>query len=494
VTGFYPAMPLWVVLSSLLAAVIILILGEPWHRTRVIINLIAAVIKIVLVGIMLWGVARGDIFGFNLKLLPGVELQLHADALTMLLSTLSAILWLVTTIYAIGYLEKSANRARFFGFFSLCVAATMGVATAGNLFTFFIFYELLTLATWPLVVHRGTPEALRAGKLYLAFTLGGGALLLIGVIGIQSMAGSTVFLPGGFLGSANIDPGMLIILFLLIFIGLAVKTAIVPLHLWLPSAMVAPAPVSALLHAVAVVKAGAFGIIRLVYDVFGMELTAVLGMNHVIAAAAAFTILYGSVQALRQQDLKRRLAYSTVSQVSYIVLGVGIGGPLAAIGGLVHLVHQGLMKITLFFCAGNLAETHGVKTIADMNGIGRRMPWTMLAFTVAALGMIGVPPIAGFLSKWYLGLGGLAAGQHWVVGVLVASTLLNAAYFLPVLKGVWFDAPPASQAGVGIQEAPASLLWPTLFAGALALGSGLLAGMPFSPLQWAILIVERFYE
>ncbi len=493
-TGFYPAMPLWVVLSSLLAAVIILILGEPWHRTRVIINLIAAVIKIVLVGIMLWGVARGDIFGFNLKLLPGVELQLHADALTMLLSTLSAILWLVTTIYAIGYLEKSANRARFFGFFSLCVAATMGVATAGNLFTFFIFYELLTLATWPLVVHRGTPEALRAGKLYLAFTLGGGALLLIGVIGIQSMAGSTVFLPGGFLGSANIDPGMLIILFLLIFIGLAVKTAIVPLHLWLPSAMVAPAPVSALLHAVAVVKAGAFGIIRLVYDVFGMELTAVLGMNHVIAAAAAFTILYGSVQALRQQDLKRRLAYSTVSQVSYIVLGVGIGGPLAAIGGLVHLVHQGLMKITLFFCAGNLAETHGVKTIADMNGIGRRMPWTMLAFTVAALGMIGVPPIAGFLSKWYLGLGGLAAGQHWVVGVLVASTLLNAAYFLPVLKGVWFDAPPASQAGVGIQEAPASLLWPTLFAGALALGSGLLAGMPFSPLQWAILIVERFYE
>ncbi|MDQ2070693.1 proton-conducting transporter transmembrane domain-containing protein [Natronospira bacteriovora] len=489
----YAAMPLWVVLSSLLAAVIILVLGEPWYRSRIVINLLAAGVKIVLVSIMLWGVARGDVFSFHLTLLPGVELQLHADALTMLLSTLSAILWLVTTIYAIAYLKGSPNHARFFGFFSLCVAATMGVATAGNLFTFFLFYELLTLATWPLVVHRGTRDALRSGALYLLFTLGGGGLLLLGIIAVQSLAGTTVFQPGGFLHTLDTPPAILTGVFILLFSGFAVKAAIVPLHIWLPRAMVAPAPVSALLHAVAVVKAGAFGIVRLVYDVYGLDLTALLGLNHLIAGLAAFTILYGSIQALRQQDLKRRLAYSTVSQVSYIVLGVGIGGPLATIGGLVHLVHQGLMKITLFFCAGNVAETHGVKTVADMNGIGRRMPWTMLAFTVAALGMIGIPPIAGFLSKWYLGLGGIAAGQYWVIPVLVASTLLNAAYFLPVLKRAWFDEPDPAQRGTGIAEASPGLLWPALFTAALALGSGILAGMPLSPLQWTTLIVDRFY-
>ncbi|WP_253447607.1 proton-conducting transporter transmembrane domain-containing protein [Natronospira proteinivora] len=489
----YTAMPLWVVLASLVAGLLILVLGEPWHRTRVAINLGAAIAKLVLVGIMLWGVARGHEFHFTLALLPGLELKLHADALTMLLATLSAILWLLTTVYAIAYLETSPNRARFFGFFGLCVAATMGVATAGNLFTFFIFYELLTLATWPLVVHRGTRESLRSGTLYLAFTLGGGALMLLGIVGLQVISGTTEFLPGGFLNKDHAPAALLQGLFLLLFIGFGVKAAIVPLHVWLPRAMVAPAPVSALLHAVAVVKAGAFGIVRLVYDVYGLELTAQLGMNMLVAGAAAFTIIYGSVMALRQNDIKRRLAYSTVSQVSYIALGVGIGGPLATIGGLVHLVHQGLMKITLFFCAGNLAETHGIKKVSDMNGIGRTMPWTTLAFTVGALGMIGIPPLAGFVSKWYLGLGGIEAGHYWVVAVLVASTLLNAAYFLPVLKRAWFDPPPDDRP-TGVQEASLHLLWPSLFTAALAIGAGILAGMPFSPLEWAILITERVYE
>jgi len=442
---------------------------------------------------MLWGVARGDTFEFQVTLLPGIEFKLHADALTMLLGTLSAILWLVTTIYAIAYLETSENRARFFGFFGLCVAATMGVAAAGNLFTFFIFYELLTLATWPLVVHQGSDKALRAGKLYLAFTLGGGALMLLGVILVQLMAGTTNFLPGGFLSTEMASDGLLRLAFLLLFVGLAVKAAIFPLHVWLPSAMVAPAPVSALLHAVAVVKAGAFGIVRLVYDVFGLELTALLGLNHLVAISAAFTIIYGSVMALRQNDIKRRLAYSTVSQVSYIALGVGIGGPLATIGGLVHLVNQGLMKITLFFCAGNLAETHGIKNVSDIAGAGRLMPWTMLAFTIGALGMMGVPPIAGFVSKWYLGIGGLEAGHYWVVAVLVASTLLNAAYFLPLLKRAWFDPVPDAENKTIPAEASAGLLWPTLVTAALALGAGILAGMPFSPLAWAVLIAERVY-
>jgi multicomponent Na+:H+ antiporter subunit D len=490
VTGLYAAMPLWVVMTSLVAAVCILMLSEQRHLARVAINLAAAIVKVILVGVMLWGVQQGHAFMFRVSVMPGIDLVLQADALTMLLTSLSAVLWLITTIYAIGYLEGSPHRSRFFGFFSLCVAATMGVAAAGNLFTFFVFYELLTLATWPLVVHRGTRDAVRAGSTYLAYTLGGGGLLLLGILTLHAIAGSADFAAGGFIDIHDAPPLMLQLVFLVLLAGMGVKAALVPLHGWLPVAMVAPAPVSALLHAVAVVKAGAFGIVRLVYDVFGLELTSLLGMHHVVAGLAGLTILYGSVRALAATDLKQRLAWSTVSQVSYIALGVGLGSPLAAIGGLVHLVHQGLMKITLFFCAGNYAEYADAKRVAQLSGLGRRMPLTSAAFTLAALGMIGLPPLAGFVTKWYLGLGGLAAGQLWVIGVLVASTLLNAAYFLPMLYRLWFALDPRAPTP---HEAPLTLLGPTLFTAALAAGAGLFAGMPWSPLQWVKLIADREY-
>jgi multicomponent Na+:H+ antiporter subunit D len=260
--------------------------------------------------------------------------------------------------------------------------------------------------------------------------------------------------------------------------------------------MVAPAPVSALLHAVAVVKAGAFGIVRVVYDVYGIKYASDLGLLLPLAIMASFTIVYGSVRALYQDELKKRLAYSTVSQVSYIALGSAIFGPVASMGGIVHLVHQGLMKITLFFCAGNLAETLGIHNVSQMGGVGRRMPWSMAAFTLAALGMIGVPPMAGFISKWYLGIGGLAAGQEWVIPVLVTSSLLNAAYFLPILSRTWFDAPPKHWPKdhiPGRLETHWMLLIPPLVTAALALGAGLLANAPFSPLEWVRLIVAREY-
>jgi len=492
-------LPALAVLSSLLPGLVIFFLAESRIRLRTALNLIGALAKIALIGIMLWGVLNDHEYVFRHTVLPGLDLVLKADALALLFVSLSAVLWLFTTLYAIGYLEGAPNRSRFFGFFSLCVTATVGVAMAGNLFTFFLFYELLTLATYPLVVHRGTDKALRAGHVYLAYTLAGGALLLIGTVWLYSLAGQVDFVHGGSL--AALPPGtagQLQVIFLILIAGLGVKAALVPLHGWLPMAMVAPAPVSALLHAVAVVKAGAFGIVRVVYEVYGIEFAQSLALLLPLAIAASITIIWGSLRALFQDDLKRRLAYSTVSQVSYIVLGVTLFGPLGTIGGLVHLVHQGIMKITLFFCAGNYAETLGIHKVSEMDGVGRRMPWTTLAFSLGAFGMIGVPPLAGFISKWYLGLGALEAGMPWVLAVLAASSLLNAAYFLPILHRAWFK--PAGGAWPDEQipqrgrwETAPLLLIPPLATAAATLVVGLFAAAAISPLSWAELIAVREY-
>ncbi|MEW6612510.1 MAG: complex I subunit 5 family protein [Pseudomonadota bacterium] len=489
-------LPLLIVLSSLVPGLAIFILREESHALRTALNMSGAVLKLFLMAVMTWGVFHGHAYETRWTLVPGWDLVLRADTLSVLFANLSALLWFLTTLYAIGYLEGSPHRSRFFGFFSLCVSATVGIALSGNLITFLLFYEALTLATYPLVVHRGTEAALRAGRIYLAYTLGGGALLLVGVVWLQVLAGPLDFTAGGVLaGLGDARRATLIVIFALLIAGLGVKAALVPLHGWLPMAMVAPAPVSALLHAVAVVKAGAFGIVRVVYDVYGVQFAEQLGVLGPLAALAAATIVYGSLRALGQDDLKRRLAYSTVSQVSYITLGTAIFGPVATIGGVVHLVHQGLMKITLFFCAGNLAETLGIHRVSEMNGVAWRMPWTMGAFTLGALGMIGVPPLAGFISKWYLGVGGLVADQPWVVGVLAVSTLLNAAYFLPILYAAWFReaAQPWPAANAGQWETRWMLLLPPLVTAFLVLGAGLLANLPLSPLAWSRLIADREY-
>jgi multicomponent Na+:H+ antiporter subunit D len=483
--------------SSLLAALVVFALAEERTRLRPLVNLAAAVVKLGLVASILLGVARGEAYEVRYAFLPGLDVVLRADALAMLFVTLSAVLWLLTTLYAVGYLEGSPHRSRFFGFFNLCVTSTMGIALAGNLFTFFIAYEALTLSTYPLVVHRGTARSFRAGTVYLGYTLGGGAVLLVGVVGVYRLVGAVEFVHGGVLSALGPEHHpALVVLFAILIAGLGVKAALVPLHGWLPEAMVAPAPVSALLHAVAVVKAGAFGIVRVVYDVYGIEFAADLGVLTPLAVAASVTIVYGSLRALVQDDLKRRLAFSTVSQVSYITLGVGMFGALGTTGGLVHLVHQGLMKITLFFCAGNLAETLGIKTVGQLNGVGHRMPWTMAAFTVAAFGMIGVPPMAGFISKWYLGLGAIDAGLLWVVPVLLASSALNATYFLPIVYAAWFrpqGGPWPEERAAGRLETDWRMLVPALATAGFTLAVGVLAAAPLSPLDWAKLVTLREY-
>ncbi|MCA9402322.1 MAG: monovalent cation/H+ antiporter subunit D family protein [Candidatus Omnitrophica bacterium] len=491
-------LPLVIFATSFLTGVIIFFIKEEAEGLRTFINIFNAVLKILLVGWLMWGVYQGTQYEFRFPLFLGFDIVLNADSLSLLFVGLSAVLWLLTTLYAIGYLQGSPDQSRFFGFFCLCVSATTGIALAGNLFTLLVFYEFLTLSTYPLVTHKGDRESLQAGRIYLAYTLIGGVVLLWGMVWLSSLVGPADFAERGILSALPPQSyGQAIAIFVLLILGFGVKAALVPLHGWLPKAMVAPAPVSALLHAVAVVKAGAFGIVRVVYDVYGIKFCAQLGILRGLGILAAVTILYGSIRALFQDDLKKRLAYSTVSQVSYIALGVATVGPIATIGGIVHLVHQGITKITLFFCAGNFAEGLHIKRISAMNGIGRRMPWTMAAFTVGALGMIGVPPMAGFISKWYLGMGALRAGQGWVVPVLLGSSLLNAAYFLPIIYAGWFKEPD-ERAGQGELtqkwfENRAYLLFPPLITASLVILMGLFAGLPFSPLAWVKLITLREY-
>ncbi|MDI6751039.1 MAG: proton-conducting transporter membrane subunit [Pseudomonadota bacterium] len=492
-------LPLAVLASSFLPGLVIFTLPERWIGVRTTLNLFGAIAKLVLVGLLLAGVATGEAYGIRYAVLPGLDLAFKADALGLLFISLSAVLWLLTTLYAIGYLEGAPHRSRFFGFFSLCVTATMGIAMAANLFTFFVFYELLTLATFPLVVHRGTAAAMKGGTVYLAYTLIGGTLLLTGIVWLHHLAGHTEFGHRGF--AAALGPtaaSHLKLIFLFLILGVGVKAALVPLHGWLPRAMVAPAPVSALLHAVAVVKAGAFGIVRIVYEVYGVEFAASLDLLTPLAIVAAITILWGSLRALAQDDLKKRLAFSTVSQVSYIALGVALFGPIGTIGGLVHLVHQGIMKITLFFCAGNYAETLGIHKVSEMNGVGRRMPLTTLAFSIAALGMMGAPWTAGAVSKAWLIDGARAAGMDWAIWVLWASSLLNAAYFLPILWRAWLRPMPATWPDEhilrrGSLETSRLLLLPPLVTAAAVLIAGIWAEADWSPLSWARLIAVREY-
>ena len=494
---FSAMLPLLVLGSSLVPGMVIFGLPDRSRALRSALNVGGAVLKLVLVTWMISKAAGGEYFEFRVALLPGLDFVLRSGPLALFFVGLSALLWLITTIYAIGYLEDSPHRSRFFGFFSICVTATVGAALAGNLLTFLVFYEMLTLSTYPLIVHRETDVARRAGRVYLAYTLTGGALATVGAVWLYTVTGTLEFAPGGIVAPfVNSDAQTLSAIFVVLVAGLGVKAALVPLHGWLPRAMIAPVPVSALLHAVAVVKVGAFGLMRIVFSIYGIDVTTALGLAQGLAAVAAFTVLYGSVRALTQSNLKCLLAYSTISQLSYIALGITLGSPLAAVGGIVHLVHQSLMKITLFFAAGNMAETLGIHEIRDMRGIGRRMPWTMAAFTLCAFGMIGVPPMAGFITKWTIGLGALDAGATWAIWLLVTSSVLNALYFLPILYSVWFDAPPDRWPAERIfprAETSLVLLLPTLFTAAAALAVGLFASAPFGPLEWARLVATRQY-
>ena len=379
------------------------------------------------------------------EVVPGLEIAFAVEPLGLLFALVASGLWIANSVYSVGYLraERAHRQTLFYVCFAVAIAATMGLALSANLFTLFLFYEALTLSTYPLVTHRATREAMRAGRLYLLMLVGASTLLLLPAIAWTGAAAGTLdFAPGGIL-AGRLAPVLLGVLLALYVFGLA-KAAVMPMHFWLPAAMVAPTPVSALLHAVAVVKAGVFSILKVVVYVFGTGTLAATGAADWLVYVAGFTIVVASGIALRQDDLKRRLAYSTVSQLSYVVLGAALLVPLAILGAALHIAAHAVSKITLFFAAGAFHVGSHVDRVSAMDGIARRQPWTMAAFTVAALSMIGVPPTAGFLGKWFILAGAVAAGQWFAVAVVVVSTLLNAGYFLPIVYRAY--ARPAGEA------------------------------------------------
>ncbi|MDH5534586.1 MAG: monovalent cation/H+ antiporter subunit D family protein [Betaproteobacteria bacterium] len=377
-----------------------------------------------------------------LQVMPGLELKFEVEPLGMLFALIASGLWIVNSLYSIGYMRgnKEAHQTRFYVCFAVALASAIGIAFAGNLLTLFIFYEALSLVTYPLVTHHGTPEAVRGGRVYLGILIGTSiALLLVAIIWTWQLAGTIDFIPGGILGAEvpNATVGVLLVLYVF---GVG-KAAVMPVHRWLPAAMVAPTPVSALLHAVAVVKAGVFSVLKIVVYVFGVDAIADMTSVDWLPFMAGFTIIAASIVALRSDNLKRRLAYSTVSQLSYVVLAAALLTPLSVIGAALHIAAHAFGKITLFFAAGAIYTAAHKTEVSQLDGIGRRMPWTMGAFAVGALSMIGLPPAAGFVSKWYILQGAMATDQWNAVAVVVASTLLNAGYFLPIVYRAFFVAP-----------------------------------------------------
>ncbi|MGB5340176.1 MAG: monovalent cation/H+ antiporter subunit D family protein [Gammaproteobacteria bacterium] len=414
--------------------------------------------------------------------LPDLALQLTVEPLGLLFALLASSLWIVTTVYSIGYMRahQEQHQTRFYTCFALSLWAAVGMAFAGNLLSLFIFYEALTLSTYPLVTHAGTPAARRAGRVYLGMLLFTSiGFLLLAIVWTWQLAGTLDFTTGGILqGTAS--PALLGILLMLYIFGIG-KAAIMPFHRWLPAAMVAPTPVSALLHAVAVVKGGVFFILKISIYVFGIDTLLELDARQWLLYVAAATILLAALVALRKDNLKARLAYSTISQLSYIVLGALLANAAGIMGSAMHIATHAFGKITLFFCAGAiLVSTHKTR-VSELAGIGRRMPWTMGAFAIASLAMIGMPPTAVFISKWYLLTGAVEADQMIAVGVLLLSTLLTAGYLLPVVYTAFFNTP--GEAGNASQgEAPPAML---LALAVTTLGTLLLFCFPDFPLALA---------
>jgi len=437
--------PILAIAVALLAALAVLAFRRR-QSVRDAVSLLAAILLFAIVISMAPTILQGGTLELVLfPVLPGVEFAFRVDSLGMVFATISSGLWITAAVYSVGYMRslKEKNQTRFHASFAVSLAAAIGGAFSANLFTLVIFYEILSLITYPLVYHKENKESWLGSRRYLIYLMGASkTFLLAGLALTYQYAGTLEFKAGGLLDNAGLSSALLTGIYFCYLAGFA-KAAIMPFHAWLPAAMVAPTPVSALLHAVAVVKMGVFCVLRVVFDVFGIRLMDLHGLGIATAYLVSFTILMASIYALTRDDLKARLAYSTVSQLSYIILGAVMLTPMSIIGGIIHMPAHALSKITLFFCAGSIYCASRRKKISDLSGIGRQLPWTMTAFFIGTLGMIGVPSTGGFISKWYLVLGSVEAKEMVFLAVLLLSSILNAAYFLPITYIAFFRSTKA---------------------------------------------------
>jgi len=456
--------PLIIVVMAMAGIFPIMLAGKnPALRARF--TILVAILVFGLVAAQVPAILDGRVLACTIaKVLPGAWIKLRIDAMGLMFALVASFLWIFTSFYSIGYMSslKEHAQTRFFVFFAIAIGAALGVAFSANLLTLYLFYEVLSLSTYPLVAHDQSKEAYAAGRKYLAYLLGSSITFILPAIFLTYFwTGNLDFADNIRTGifPADMSPNLIRFIYVLCLFGFA-KSAIMPLHRWLPAAMVAPTPVSALLHAVAVVKVGVFSTTRVMLYFFGVETMDSLGLGMPTAYFVSITIVVASMVALTKDNLKARLAYSTISQLSYIILGVALLNPQGISGGLIHIANHAFSKITLFFCAGAIYVASHKKNISDMNGLGRLMPFTFGAFGVASLSMIGVPPVAGFVTKWYLYLGSLEAGQIGIILVFIASTMLNIGYFAPVVYRAFFATPMAGASGEGLREAPLIMVIP----------------------------------
>ncbi len=453
--------PVLAILTATLV-VIPIVLSNKLPNLREAWSFIAGIVIVVIVGSMVPAVSQGHNLEYIvIQVAEGVSIKFVVDPMGLLFGLVASILWIITTGYSIGYMRKlnEHSQTRYFSFFAIAISATIGVAFSANLFTLYIFYEILSLATYPLVTHHQDKEARSSGRKYLTFILGSSiGLVLPAMLIVYHLTGTLEFSNHGIL-SGDVSKGLATILFLMFMFGFA-KAALMPFHPWLPAAMVAPTPVSSLLHAVAVVKVGVFSIFRVVTGIFGVDLLGAYDLGTILTYLASITILTASLIALSQDNLKRRLAFSTIGQLSYIILGAALLSKNGMLGGMLHILMHAFGKITLFFCAGAIFLATGKKHLSEMVGIGKQMPITMTAFFIGSLSVIGLPPTGGFISKWYLLLGTLEADKLPLMFVLLCSSLLGAAYLLPITYKAFFCTAEECQYENRIQEAPIFALVP----------------------------------
>ncbi len=461
-----------VLVSAVVVALIILSRNRPNLRESW--TYLAALVKFGLVVSMFPDIFSGKIIEYTvLTVLPGIEIKFRVDALGLFFATTASFLWIIATTYSIGYMRSLDEHAqtRYYACFAIALSSALGVAFSANLFTLYLFYEILSIMTYPLVAHHEDNEAWEGGKKYIVYLMGASKTFLLGALILTYMITGTLdFQPGGIF-TTGMSQTLVTITYVCFLLGFA-KAGIMPLHNWLPSAMVAPTPVSGLLHAVAVVKVGVFSVVRVILDTFGIDVMSAFNLGMPTVYFVSITILAASVIALTKDDLKARLAYSTVSQLSYVILGVALLTPHGISGGILHIGNHAFSKITLFFCAGAIFVTSHIKKISNLSGIGYKMPLTMAAFTIGSLSMIGVPAMAGFTSKWYMGIGSMEAMDTVPLMVLLASTVLNAAYFLPIIFKAYFESPEGNVHLEGVKEAPNFVLVPLLVTAVITVAIG----------------------